>query len=41
MPYWVITLTTYPAFNLGFSIVFWVMLIIIPILIVIFLIKTI
>ena len=39
MPYWVINLTTYPAFNLGFSLVFWVMLVLIPILVIIFLIK--
>jgi len=41
MPYWVVNLTTFPAFNLGFSLVFWVMLVLIPILAVIFLIKNI
>ena len=40
MPWWVLNLTTFPSFNLGFSVFFWVMiLIIIPVLIVVFLIK--
>ena len=39
MPYWVLNLTTFPAFNLGFSLVFWVMLVLIPILAIIYLIK--
>jgi len=39
MPNWVINLTTFPAFNLGFSVMFWALLVLFPIVAIIFLIK--
>ena len=41
MPGWVLNFTSFPAFNLGFSLVFWAMLVILPIVIIIFLLKNI
>jgi len=39
MPWWVLNFTTFPAFNLGFSVMFWAMMLILPLLILLFLIK--
>lgn len=40
MPGWVLNITTFSAFNLGFSVVFWVMIVLIlPVIIIATLIK--
>jgi len=41
MPGWVINFTSFPAFNVGFSLFFWGMVVVIPVLILIFLLKNI
>jgi len=41
MPWWVLNLTTFPSFNLGFSVFFWMMVFIIPVLIIAFFIRNI
>ena len=39
MPGWVFNLTSFPAFNVGFSVFFWMAIVMLPVLILLFLIK--
>jgi len=39
MPWWVFDITSFPSFNLGFSLGFWILIQIIPIVVIMHLIR--
>jgi len=41
MPWWVLNFTTFPSFNLGFSVFFWALIVILPVLMLLFIIRNI